>query len=119
MVSIKLFITVSMMIGNMIDYAIRPWAGIEQGLVLPRGLILVAHPGQERDPLLESILDKKIKISTSRCGDFHQAIPAMETLLTLGIDLTNIITDRRPVSDLPAAFDRARSADSLKVVVDH
>ena len=91
----------------------------EQGLVEPRGTILVADTGQPRDILLEAILDNRIKITASRCGDFQQAIPAMETLLKSSVDLSRIITDRMPVSELPAAFERARSADSLKVVVSH
>jgi len=69
--------------------------------------------------LKTSILDDKIKITTSRCGDFLQAIPAMKTLLEAGIDLGDIITDTMPVSELPAAFERARSSNSLKVVVNH
>jgi threonine dehydrogenase-like Zn-dependent dehydrogenase len=43
----------------------------------------------------------------------------MQTLLERGIDLGAIVTETLPASELPAAFDRARSPDNIKVVVIH
>jgi hypothetical protein len=101
------------------DRAIRPWPDIEQGLVRPRGTLLLADVGQERDGLLGPILDRRIVLSTSRCGDFRKAIPAMERLIDTGVDLGRIITERLPIEHLPKAFELARSPKSLKVVVVH
>jgi threonine dehydrogenase-like Zn-dependent dehydrogenase len=75
--------------------------------------------GQERAGLLRPILDRRILLSTSRCGDFRKAIPAMERLINTGVNLRRIITDRLSVEELPKAFELARSPESLKVVVVH
>jgi threonine dehydrogenase-like Zn-dependent dehydrogenase len=78
---------------------------------------VVADTGQTRTGILEPLLDRGLRISTSRCGDFHQAVSALESLSAMGVDLGAVITDRLPVTDLRAAFDRAASPDSIKVVV--
>jgi len=100
-----------------IDRVLRPRPDLEQGLVRPRGTILVADVGQTRAGLLGPMLDRGVRISTSRCGDFHRGIRAMETLSSLGVDLGAVITDRMPVSELALAFERACSPGSIKVVV--
>jgi threonine dehydrogenase-like Zn-dependent dehydrogenase len=101
------------------DRVIRPWPDQEQGLVRPRGIVLLADVGQVRSGLGGPILDRRIRLSTSRCGDFRKAIPSMERLLTTRVPLERIITDRLPVEELPRAFELARSPRSLKVVVVH
>jgi len=102
-----------------VDDVIRPWPDREWGFVRPRGDILVADVGQPRQGLLEPLLGRKIRISTSRCGDFRRAIPALEALMNLGIDPGVLVTDRFPLGELPRAFDQARSGKSIKVVITH
>jgi threonine dehydrogenase-like Zn-dependent dehydrogenase len=102
-----------------VDKILRPWPDREQGLIRPRGTILLADVDQPKAGLLKPILARGIKLSTSRCGDFRRALPVMETLLEQGIDLGAIVTDTLSMNKLPHAFERARSPGSIKVVVVH
>jgi len=102
-----------------VDRLLRPWPDREQGIIRPTGRILVADVGQARVGLLSPILERGIRIGTSRCGDFRRALPIMQTLLDKGIDLGALVTETLPASELPAAFERARSPENIKVVVTH
>jgi len=102
-----------------VDRAIRPWPDLERGLVLPRGAILLADVGQPRTGLLDPLLARGIRVSTSRCGDFHQAVAALRTLEELKIDVGSLVTEVLPVAELPRAFQRARAPENIKVAVDH
>jgi len=101
------------------DKILRPWPDRQQGLLRPRGTILLADVAQPKTGLLAPILERGIKISTSRCGDFRRALPALQTLLEQGIDLGAMVTDTLSIRELPHAFERARSPGSIKVVVVH
>jgi threonine dehydrogenase-like Zn-dependent dehydrogenase len=102
-----------------VDRLLRPWPDREQGIIRPTGRILVADVGQARVGLLSPILERGIRIGTSRCGDFRRALSIMQTLLDKGIDLGALVTETLPASELPAAFERARSPGNIKVVVAH
>jgi len=102
-----------------VDRAIRPWPDLERGLVSPRGTILIADAGQARNGLLEHVLGRGVRVSTSRCGDFHQAVATLQTLERLGIDPGILVTETLPAAELPRAFERARSPENIKVVVEH
>jgi len=102
-----------------VDKAIRPWPGLERGLVMPRGTIQVADTGQPRTGLLEPLLARRVRISTSRCGGFLPAVAALETLEKLKIDVEALVTEVLPVAQLPLAFQRARAPENIKVAVDH
>jgi len=102
-----------------VDRAIRPWPDLERGLVAPRGTILVADVGQVRGGLLEPVLGRGVRVSTSRCGDFREALKALAALENLKIDLGALVTEVLPVAQLARAFQRARSPDNIKVAVDH
>ncbi len=104
-----------------IDAAIRPFPGVERGLVRARGTILVADVGQPRDGLLAALLDKGLRISTSRCGDFRAAIALLaDPVGGLGHQLgEQMVTDVLPAARLAEAFAIAASPRSIKVVVTH
>jgi threonine dehydrogenase-like Zn-dependent dehydrogenase len=102
-----------------VDKILRPWPDLEQGLIRPRGTILLADVGQPKVGLLRPILGRGVKISTSRCGDFRRALPVMEKLVHEGAHLGALVTDTLSADELPQAFERARSPGSIKVVVDH
>lgn len=102
-----------------VDRLLRPWPDQEQGIIRPTGRILVADVGQARAGLLSPILERGVKIGTSRCGDFRRALPIMQTLLEKGIDLGAIVTETLQAGELPRAFERARSPGNIKVVVIH
>jgi threonine dehydrogenase-like Zn-dependent dehydrogenase len=101
-----------------VDQAIRPWPDLERGLVRPRGTIGVADVGQARDGLLAPLLERGVRVSTSRCGDFHEAIKTLKTLEDLRIDLGILVTETLPAAELPRAFERARFPENIKVVVE-
>ncbi len=102
-----------------VDRLLRPWPDREQGLIQPTGSIRVADVGQDRTGLLSPMLERGVKIGTSRCGDFHRALPIMQTLLEKGIDLGAIVTETLPATELPRAFERACSPGNIKVVAVH
>ena len=104
-----------------IDAAIRPRAGIERGLVRPRGTIAVLDVGQPRSELLAGLLGKGLRITTTRCGDFRPAIDLLSDPATdLGQRLgEQMVTDVLPATRLADAFARAADPRSVKVLVTH
>lgn len=102
-----------------IDRVVRPWERIQQGAVRPQGSIALLPGTGARTALRTAILEKKLRFSTSRCGDFRTALPLMAKALEAGIDLGRVVTDVFLAKDLPYAFARAGSPGSLKVVVVH
>jgi threonine dehydrogenase-like Zn-dependent dehydrogenase len=104
-----------------IDAVIRPIAASERGLVRPRGLVAVADIGQPRDALLSALLDKGLRVTTSRCGDLGAAIdlladPAAGLAHGLG---ERMVTDLVPALRLEDAFARSAGHRSVKVVATH
>ena len=104
-----------------IDEAIRPRAGLERGLVRPRGTIAVVDVGQRRDELFSGLLGKGLRVSTTRCGDFR---PTIELLADAASDLAHrlgelMVTDVLPAARLAEALARAADPSSVKVLVTH
>jgi len=104
-----------------IDAALRPDPDREISLVRPRGEIqLLAGATRPDDgPLAAAIRSRGLRLSGSRCGDFHEALELMcndETLRRLG---ELLVTHHFPADQLAGAFDKARARDAIKVVVDH
>ncbi|KAJ3062284.1 hypothetical protein HDU99_005271, partial [Rhizoclosmatium hyalinum] len=98
-----------------IDALIQPSPKHDRSLIRPRGAILLLQNETEstsHDTHSRLLVSKKIKISTSRCGDFHNALEVMmqkdsEGKL-LGNRLEKLVTHRYLLKDLPHAFDVAR-----------
>jgi threonine dehydrogenase-like Zn-dependent dehydrogenase len=104
-----------------IDAAIRPRPDVKQGLVRARGVIAVVDVGQPRDALLAAILDRGLRLTTTRCGDMRAAL-ALLVAPTSGLaqDLgEQMVTDRFPATRLADAFARAASPAAVKVLVTH
>jgi hypothetical protein len=104
-----------------IDAAIRPRAGVERGLVRPRGTIAVLDVGQPQSGLLAGLLGKGLRITTTRCGDFRPAIDLLSDPATdLGQSLgEQMVTDVLPAARLAEALARAANPGSVKVLVTH
>jgi threonine dehydrogenase-like Zn-dependent dehydrogenase len=104
-----------------IDRAIRPDPRREAGAVRARGTIYVEDVGQERPGILEPLLGRGLRFSSSRCGDFAPAIEVLADPKTgLGTRLPELLVkDRFAASRLPEAFARAAEPSALKVVVTH
>lgn len=100
-----------------VDAAVRPRPGTERGLVRARGTIAVADTGQPRDPVLSALLDRGVRLSTSRCGDLGAALAL---LADADVDLgARMVTDRIDATQLDTAFARAADPHAIKVGVAH
>jgi threonine dehydrogenase-like Zn-dependent dehydrogenase len=95
-----------------VDGAIRPDAGIERGLVRPRGVVVVAE-GKE-GPLGQALLRRGVVVTTSRCGDFR---PALDLLPEVPDLAEALVTTTLPVRRLDHAFTVAAAPEQLKVLV--
>jgi len=100
------------------DAVVRPQAGCEDALVRPRGRILVHPDAKACDaPLLRAVAARGLVVSTSRCGDFREALPVLAAGgAALG---ERLVTHRFGAGDLAAAFAGAASSDCRKAVVEH
>lgn len=105
---------------ELIDAAIRPRADREQPVVKPRGTILLTDgpASAGASSLADAVLVRGLRLSSSRCGDFHTAL----SLMTANPDLValeeRLVTHRYPATRLAEAFATAVSPDAVKVVVD-
>jgi threonine dehydrogenase-like Zn-dependent dehydrogenase len=103
-----------------VDAAIRPRAGREEALLRPRGEILVlAAAANAGSGLLDAVVARDLRLSSSRCGDFRAALRMLAQdpeLLRLG---ERLVTHRFAAGDLAAAFATARSRGCIKAVVVH
>lgn len=102
-----------------IDAAIRPVPGREDPLVQPRGTILVCPSTAPSSPLLDAVTTRSLRLSSSRCGDFHSALALLAANPGLQRIGEQLISHRFAARDLAAAFAMAGSRASVKVVVDH
>lgn len=106
-----------------IDEALRPRPNQESSPLRPRGVLVLrtgpAGSPEAEDSALGSVLARRVSITTSRCGDFQQALALMAddpVLPALG-DL--LVTHHFGAGELPEAFEMARSRNAIKVVIDH
>jgi threonine dehydrogenase-like Zn-dependent dehydrogenase len=98
-----------------VDQVIRPVAGVERGLVRPRGLVLLVidAPLQTLDT---AVAERGLVVSTSRCGDFRAALDLLPETPDLA---AHLVTATFPATRLGDAFAAAASPAHLKVVVTH
>jgi len=95
-----------------VDVAIRPDAGVERGLVRPRGVVVIAE-GKE-GPLGDAVLRRGVMVTTSRCGEFLAALDLLPDVPDLADAL---VTTTLPAERLAEAFTTAAAPAQLKVVV--
>ena len=101
-----------------VDAAVRPRPGREEPLVRPRGLVL-CHPEARVDgaPLLAAVVGRGLRLSTSRCGDFAQALAALAADPELARIGERLVTHRFGGDRLAEAFATARSRGCIKAIV--
>ncbi|HEX6812673.1 MAG TPA: alcohol dehydrogenase catalytic domain-containing protein [Planctomycetota bacterium] len=106
--------------GTQADAAIRPLAGRQESLVRPRGTILF-YPTLDVAPsaLLGAIVARGLRLTSSRCGDFHQALALLAGDAELRRIGERLVTNHFRAGDLSRAFATARSRECIKAVVDH
>lgn len=99
--------------------AIRPPGVGEASPVRPTGTIFFNGTAPDDVPLLARLQAKKLRLSSSRCGDFGEAIELLSSDAALSEIGASMITHRFDSSELPAAFEAAASQDCLKAIVQH
>ncbi|MEQ8768757.1 MAG: alcohol dehydrogenase catalytic domain-containing protein [Planctomycetota bacterium] len=100
-----------------VDLAIRPIEGEELSLVAPRGTI--ALEGTPETAIERAVIERGLRISSSRCGDFREALTLLEAQPELQRLGERMITHRFGADALPAAFEMARRPECLKALVLH
>ncbi|MBW2231210.1 MAG: alcohol dehydrogenase catalytic domain-containing protein [Deltaproteobacteria bacterium] len=105
-----------------VDAALRPRARTERSLVRPEGEIWIrpgTGAGAAASPLVAAIAGRGLRLSSSRCGSFHDALALLEHDAELRTALRRLITHRFPASALEEALRTARGPDCIKVLVEH
>ena len=102
------------------DTAIRPRAGHQESLVRPRGTVLV-YPTMDAAPsaLLAAVAARDLRLTSSRCGDFHKALQLLAADPELRRIGERLVTNRFRAGELSQAFATARSRACIKAVVEH
>ena len=105
-----------------IDRALRPIDDDERALVAPEGEILLhrdAASTAAAAPLFDAILARGLRVSSSRCGDFDQALALLREDAILAASLPDLITHRFPAWRLEEAMRTARTPGCIKAIVEH
>ncbi|MAJ61238.1 MAG: hypothetical protein CBC48_15475 [bacterium TMED88] len=104
------------------DEAIRPIPDEEVSLVKPGGTIFIdpsPRPATaETSVLATALIERGLRVSTSRCGDFRSALALLEGDFRLRADLPTLVTHHLLADQLERAFQIAESPEAIKVVVD-
>jgi hypothetical protein len=89
-------------------------------LVSMGGTVLF-HPSSalEGSPLAQAVVDRGLRLSSSRCGDFHTALDLLAHDAELCQRLEQFVTHRFGARELAHAFEVARSPECIKAVVEH
>ena len=101
----------------MADRVIRPDSERSQALVRPRGVILLHEESDDPAPLARAVVERGLRLSTSRCGDFRPALELLagdSRLRELG---ARFVTHRFSADALPQAFVKARQPDCIKALI--
>ncbi len=84
--------------------------------VQPRGTIVLKTTAERPAPLdLAPVVVDEITLVGSRCGQFP---PAIEAIRSGQVSVAGMVAARYPLSESPAAFQRASQGGLLKVLVD-
>ena len=103
-----------------VDAAIRPRSDSEESLLRPRGEILV-HPDTPlgSSTLLDAVVKRGLRLSSSRCGDFREALDLIAEDPDLQRIGERLVTHHFDARDLGQAFAVASSRACIKAVVTH
>jgi hypothetical protein len=67
-------------------------------------------------PLLRAIVERGLRISSSRCGDLRAALPVLHDLATT-TDVARLIAAVLPAERLASGYAAARRAGAGKIVI--
>ena len=102
-----------------VDQAIRPIRGQELSMLRPGGAILLLKNEAEKSSLYRAIDDHGLVLSSSRCGDFEEALALLaedSQLQNLGEVLVDHHYDPAQLSE---AFVAAASTACVKAIIRH
>lgn len=105
-----------------IDAVVRPDPVHQRALVRPRGEIWLRRhpaPADGSGELIEAVARRGLRVSTSRCGSFRDAVAMLEQDPELRERLPELITHRFDAGQLQHALRVARSPEGIKVLVSH
>ena len=86
-------------------------------MVEPRGTIIMKSTVHGQIPLdTAPVIVNEITLVGSRSGRFE---PALEMLQLGVIDVASMISERMPLADAPAAFERASRRGAMKVLLSN
>ncbi len=84
----------------------------------PGASIFIESKQSQTDSLLELKLSAGLKVSTSRCGSFDQAIQFISQSSNIAKHFTELITHDLPLSQIEKAFEIARTnKEALKLII--
>lgn len=104
-----------------VDSVIRPDPEREVSLVRPRGEIWI-HPDAElgdSSSLLSAVQSRGLRLSSSRCGDFHEALTMLVESPSLRELGERVMTHGFPAEEVAQAFEVAASPGCIKAYVSH
>jgi hypothetical protein len=96
-----------------IDKVIRPIAGVQRGIVRPRGLVLLVTSAAVQT-LDTAVVERGLVVTTSRCGDLRAAVDLLPEVPDLA---AHLVTGTFPAERLGDALVAAASPAHVKVVV--
>ncbi|MEM7183408.1 MAG: alcohol dehydrogenase catalytic domain-containing protein [Spirochaetota bacterium] len=100
-----------------VDDFIRTGVTTGSSLLKPRGRIVLQMVEKS---VLSSFLAKGGVVSSSRCGDFHQALDFLQQHPAMAKSIgEQLVSDIYPAEQIPLAYDKAKQKDSIKVVLQH
>lgn len=102
-----------------VDRVLRPRLPDEISLVRPRGRICIRNPQVESGPLGRALVQRGLRLSGSRCGNFRKALPLLESDSALRGCLAQLVTHRLAAGELPQALRLAREPGCIKIVLAH
>ncbi len=102
-----------------VDAAIRPVRGREVSLVRPRGTIYLADGDWQASTLCQAIVGRGLRLSSSRCGDFAEAIRLIESSAPLRQLANCMVTHRFDAAQLDRALWVARTSQCIRAIVEH
>lgn len=105
-----------------IDSVIRPTSGREASVLEPRGTIFVSPEDAtelEDSVLMEAVVKRDLKLSSSRCGDFDEALRLLMKDGQLRQIGREFISHVLSPSEIEEAFCKAASPQFVKIVVSH
>ena len=88
-------------------------------MVRPRGRICIRNPQVESGPLGRALVQRGLRLSGSRCGNFRKALPLLESDSALRGCLAQLVTHRLAAGELPQALRLAREPGCIKIVLAH